>query len=609
MSGRRADIAAMAAMSATAFWAGGLFVECAQPYGAAFVENAAEIAASMPGYIASGHLIPTGALPLASGLALATLAWLPWIRYNDRRGTYRDGEEHGSSRWATVREMRPYMDERDPYNNIILTERARLRFVDTVHDRLHERNDNVLVIGGSGSGKTRSYVVPNILQMNANYVITDPKGTIVDTIGWPLSRKGYELRVFTTLDPARSRHYNPLAYAYDEQKILSIVNGIIENTTGDEEHANDPFWENAEKLLYTALIAFLIYHCPPEDRNIPGLLTLLSLAEAREDDEDYMSPLDLMFHELETGMRYVRTGNAAKKEFDAEDRSFATSASDYEWVRICDGIERERDFALQSYCEFKVAAGKTMKSILVSCNVRMKPFTIPSIRELLSYDEMRLDELGEEGARVALVASLSDTDSTFDFLFAILMWQAMDVLCDVALDRHGGSLPRPVHFMLDEFANIGKIPDFERKIAVIRSRNISASMVLQSMSQLAASYGENGADVITDCCDTTLFLGGKSEKTKKAISEGAGKQTVTSVTINDSRGNNYSMTHNYARHERDLIQASEVGRLPADEAIVIINGENAFRDKKYRLSDHPRYRESDEKRGRFDYGKDAPTGS
>lgn len=556
----------------------------------------------LPGYIAAGNILSTQPIALSIGFSAACLVWVAWAKFREREGKYRRGEEHGSARWAKKEEMAVFSDKKDGDNNIILTKSARMRFVDTVHDRLHERNNNVLVVGGSGSGKTRSYVVPNILQMNANYVCTDPKGTLIDLVGWPLEDAGYSIRTFNTIDFRRSQHYNPLAYAYDEQKILSIVSNIIENTTGDPDHSGDPFWENAEKLLYTALIAYLIYHCPPKDRNIPGLLTLLSLADAREDDEGYMSPLDMLFNELETGMRYMRVDDSERAPFDAEDRSFSDGDGSYRWVRIADPLEPYQDFALSSYHEFKVAAGKTMKSILISCNVRMKPFSIPAVRELLSCDEMHLDRLGDADQRTCIIASVSDTDSTYDFLFALLMWQAMDVLCDVALERYGGSLPRPVHFVLDEFANIGKIPDFERKIAVIRSRQISASLIAQSVSQLAETYGEHGAETIQDCCDTTLFLGGKSEKTTKAVSEAAGKQTVAGVSVNDSRGNNYSTTHNYTVFERDLIQASEVGRLPADEAIVLINGAYPFKDKKFDLGSHPRYRKSDAQRGRFDLG-------
>ena len=596
----RRQLIVTAALSAIAFWAADIVAASLLANGDKGFASPWEVLAGIPSFVADGNIVGTQPIAMATGLSAACLVWVAWAKYREREGKYRRGEEHGSSRWAKKEEMAKFMDAKDADNNIILTQNARMRFVDTVHDRMHERNNNVLVIGGSGSGKTLSYAVPNFLQMNANYVATDPKGTLIDRIGWALSDNGYEIRAFNTLDLSKSQHYNPLAYACDEQKILSIVNNIIENTTGDEEHAADPFWVNAEKLLYTALISYLVYHCPPDDRNIPGLLTLLSLADAREEDEGFMSPLDLLFNELETGTRYVRVREGEERAFDAEDRSFADGEAGFAWIRTGEPVSLYEDFSLSSYHEFKVAAGKTMKSILISCNVRMKPFSIPAVKELLSYDEMRLDRLGDENTRTCIIASVSDTDSTYDFLFALLMWQAMDVLCDVALERSRGSLPRPVHFMLDEFANIGKIPDFERKIAVIRSRNISASLMVQSVSQLADNYGEHGADTIQDCCDTTLFLGGKSEKTTKAISESVGKQTVAGVSVNDTRGYNYSTTHNYTVLERDLIQASEVGRLPADEAIVLVSGTYPFKDKKYDMRRHPRYRKSDEGRGRFD---------
>lgn len=589
-----------AALSLVAFWIADLLSGTVVEAGPHALSNLWGTLVSLPAYVASGHPLATDAISLSIGFAAFCLVWVAWAKWRERAGKYRRGEEHGSSRWATREEMDRFMNKKDSYNNIILTKNCRLRFVDEVHDRRLERNNNVLVIGGSGSGKTRSYVIPNIMQLNADYVVTDPKGTLIGDVGWVLADAGYDVLAFNTIDMAQSMHYNPLAYVYDEQDILSFVNCIVENTTAENEHAGDPFWVNAEKLLYTALVAYLVFHCPKEDQNIPGLLLLLSLADAREEDETYMSPLDLLFHELETGTRLVKVVNSTTDGgFDAESRSFASESAGYTWVKTGDPVEPCQDFALQSYRDFKVAAGKTMKSILISCNVRMKPFGIPQVKELLSRDEMDLAHLGSKHGRSAIIASVSDTDSTYDFLFALLMWQAMDVLCNVAIEEYGGSLPRPVHFMLDEFANIGKIPDFTRKIAVIRSRNISASLILQSIAQLNENYDENGADTIVDCCDTTLFLGGKSEKTKKAISESAGKQTIASVTVNDSRGSHWSTTHNYTSLERDLLQSSEVERMDATEALVLINGAFPFKDKKADLTEHRRYRKGDA-RGRFD---------
>ena len=540
-------------------------------------------------------------LPLAVGGACACAVWLVWVRYWERRGKYRKGEEHGSARWATRKEMAAYSDEKDADNNIILTETSSKRLIDKVHDQRTETNNNVAVIGGPGTGKTRYYVKPNLLQLNANYFITDPKGTLIHDMGWAFEESGYDIRTFDTVDFSRSMHFNPISYIRGEAGILRFVECLVRNTTAEGEHSSDPFWESAEKLLYTALIAYLLNHCPEEDRTIPGLLSLLALADAREDDEDYMSPLDMLFHELETGERLVRVSEPHGR--DVHDRAFSSGGGDYAWVKVASPIRPEDDFALASYKQFKVAAGKTLKSIMVSCNVRMKPFDIAEMRELLSYDEMRLDHMGDSSAKVAVFASMSDTDSTFDFVFALLMQQALDSLCECALSKYGGSLPRCVHFVFDEFANIGTIPDFERMITVTRSRNIAISIILQSLSQLDENYGENNALTILNACDTLIYLGGKSSDTNQKIAEMIGKQTVASVSVNDSRGNNPTYTHNYQMHERDLMQSSEVARMPKDEALVLINGSQAYKDKKYPLEAHPRHAllERAKKRGAFDF--------
>lgn len=536
-----------------------------------------------------GALVTFEPLALAIGAALACAVWLVWVRWWERRGRYRKGEEHGSARWATPKEISAYADAKDPDNNIILTKDAAIRLIDDTHDQKTETNNNVLVIGGPGTGKTRYYVKPNILQANANYFVTDPKGTLIHDMGWVLEGLRYEIKTFDTIDFGRSLHYNPIAYIECEADILRFVECLIGNTKGDDEHTGDPFWENAEKLLYTALISYLLDHCPEEDRNVPGLLALLALADAREDDEGYMSPLDMLFNELETGERLMK--KPCPKEYDPSSRSFDNGSSDYQWVKVASPIGPEDDFALASYKQFKVAAGKTLKSIMISCNVRMKPFDIAEVKELLSFDELELDHMGDARRKVALFCSMSDTDSTFDFIFALLMQQALDVLCRIALKRHAGCLPRCVHFVFDEFANIGRLPDFERMITVTRSRNIAVSMILQSFSQLDETYGEHNSSTITNACDTLLFLGGKAADTNQKIAEMVGKQTVANVSVNDSRGANPTYTHNYGLIERDLVQASEVARLPRDEALVLINGAQAFRDKKYPLAAHPRHKE------------------
>lgn len=550
---------------------------------------------------AQGAIPSTDPLPLAIGCACAYAVWLVWVRWWERRGRYRKGEEHGSARWATAKEIEAYSDRKDADNNIILTKQASIRLIDATHDQRTETNDNVLVIGGPGTGKTRYFVKPNLMQGNANYFITDPKGTLIHDMGHVLEGLGYEIKTFDTIDFASSMHFNPIAYIDGEAATLRFVECLIKNTTGDKDHAGDPFWENAEKLLYTALVSYLLLHCPEEDRNVPGLLSLLSLADAREDDEDYLSPLDMLFNELETGERLVRSPSA--KKYDRASRAFDNGTGGFEWVKVAAPVRPEDDFSLSSYKQFKVAAGKTLKSIMVSCNVRMKPFDIAEMRELLRYDEMELDHMGDAHKKVALFCSMSDTDSTFDFVFALLMQQSLDSLCETALSRFSGRLPRCVHFVFDEFANIGTIPDFERMITVTRSRNIAVSMILQSLSQLEESYGENNAKTIMNACDTLLFLGGKSADTNQKIADMIGKQTVANVSVNDSRGANPTYTHNYGLIERELMQASEVARMPRDEALVLINGAQAFKDKKYPLEAHPRYGalKAAEDAGAFDF--------
>ena len=593
----RAELSLIAALSAIAFLAGdaATAVLCAMGNSESDVANAALSMAQ------SGTLLSLEPLPLAIGAACACAVWLVWVRWWERRGRYRKGEEHGSARWATQKEMEAFSDRKDADNNILLTEHAKIRLIDKTHDQRTETNNNVLVIGGPGTGKTRYFVKPNLMQLNANYFITDPKGTLIHDMGWVLEDAGYEIRTFDTIDFTRSLHFNPIDYIKGEADTLRFVECLIRNTTGDDQHSGDPFWENAEKLLYTALISYLLLHCPEEDHSVPGLLSLLALADAREDDEDYMSPLDMLFHEIETGERLMRV--AESSGYDISSREFQPASSGYAWVKVAKPVRPEDDFALASYKQFKVAAGKTLKSIMVSCNVRMKPFDIAEMKELLAYDEMALDHLGDARAKVAVFCSMSDTDSTFDFVFALLMQQALDTLCEAALSRFSGALPRCVHFVFDEFANIGTIPDFERMITVTRSRNIAVSMICQSLSQLDENYGENNAATIMNACDTLLYLGGKSADTNQKIADMIGKQTVANVSVNDSRGANPTYTHNYGLIERDLMQASEVSRMPRDQALVLINGAQAYLDKKYPLDAHPR-RESLEaasKRGAFDF--------
>ena len=581
----------IAALMATpiAFAAGNLYASNLTSLPGEPIANLATAAVTLPGFVAKGGGFTGEPAGICVGVLLVCAVWIAWSYRLTAKGT-RNGEEHGSARWATRAEMRAFGDAKAPDNNIILTKGARLALDRGRFDLKTDRNHNVVVVGGSGSGKTRYYVKPNLMQLNSSYFVTDPKGTLIGEMGHMFAEAGYEIRSFNTIDFAESNRYNPLRYVRSETDVLTFVECLIKNTTGDKDHAGDPFWENAERLLYTALVSYLLAHCPEEDRNLPGLLVLLGLAEAKEEDESYMSPLDVLFAELETGMRFVRTGEPA--EADLESRAFSNGGGGFSWVRTGEPTLPEADFSLSNYKAFKTAAGKTLKSIIISCNVRLKPLSIKEVSKLLERDEMGLDELGEEGKRTVVFASMPDTNSTFDFLFAILMWQTLDVLCNVALRRHAGHLPTHVHFILDEFANIGHVPDFERTIAVVRSRNISCSIILQSLAQLKSRYKDD-AQTIQDCCDTTLFLGGKSGETNKEISEAVGKQTVSTITFNDSRGSNSSRTRNYNRQERDLIQPSEVGRLPRDEAIVLITGAFPFKDKKYPLERHPRYRHID----------------
>lgn len=570
-----AGVAAAAALSAAAFLATNAYASCLASAGGDPVGAASAALSQLPGHLLSRGLSPDpSAGPVAAGVAAACGVWSAWAWRQARRGNYRRGEEHGSARWATPAEMRRFADARDPRANVILTRRCSLAFERPDHDPRWERNRNVLVVGGSGSGKSRGFIAPNVMQAHGSYFVTDPKGTVAAGARAALEAEGYEVRVFDTVDPSRSDRYNPIAYLEREADIVRFADCLVENTTGDRERASDPFWPAAEKLLYTALVAYLVYHCPERDRSLPGVLTLLSLAEARDDDEAYLSPLDLLFREIETGLRCVGPrGGAARSPRDFADGGVS-------WVRVADPVPPEADFALGRYRAFRAAAGKTLKSIIVSCNARLAPLAVDEMRALLSADDMSLRLMGEPGARRAVFCVMSDTNRTYSFLHAVMMWQAVDLLCDRALEAHGGSLPTPVSFLLDEFANIGRMPDVEKSIAVVRSRNMSISPVVQSMSQLKAAYGD-AAQTIVDCCDTLLFLGGKSTETAREIAESVGKETVTALTLNETRGASRSSTSNYQIAERDLIQAAEVARLDRRRAVVLIAGARPFLDDKY----------------------------
>ena len=473
--------------------------------------------------------------------------------------------------------------------------------------RSGQHDPNRLVVGGSGSGKTFNYVTPNICQLNTSYFITDPKGTLLKDAGFLFTDNGYKVKSFNTINLDESMHYNPLKYVKTDTDILSFVNCYIMNTNGDGK-AGDPFWENSEKMLYTSLIALLRDWFPPEDYSLSSLLTLLSMAEARENDENFKSPLDLLFLQIEEGKRYIPNEGGAPAPsmgISGLSRNFgtgnATGDSDWSWeptnlkrnsdgVRPadCGGLSPDEDFALMNYKNFKVAAGKTLKSIIISCNVRLAPIATAGVRSLLEYDEMELDTLGDPDAKVAVFGILSDTDKTLSFLFAIMMWQCIDQLCRKALTDYGGKLPTPVHFIFDEFANIGTIPQIEETIAVTRSRNIGITIILQSMSQLESKYDKK-AQTIVDCCDSTLFLGGKSNSTNKEIAEMIGKQTIHQMTYNESTGQSSSAGKNLQIQGRDLIDAAEIGKMSRRKAILLIAGTNPLMDDKFDPHTHKRY--------------------
>lgn len=591
-------------ISVVGFYLGDRYGEALASYPGQFFEHWGEAFSSMwpliretPAHI---DMTPT---PLLVGLGVLVVIWLFWLRYVAFIGNFRAGEESGSARWGTLKEGKVFKDQTNEDNNLIFTKNYGLALHRPKFNPELDRNLNVLVVGGSGSGKTFNYVTPNIMQLNTNLFITDPKGTLLEDAGFLFTDNGYKVKSFNTINLDESMHYNPLKYVKSDTDILSFVNCYIMNTNGDGK-AGDPFWENSERMLYTALIALLRDWFPPEDYNLPSLLTLLSMAEARENDENYKSPLDLLFLQIEKGKRYVDLGGAGASAPSGLSRGFGTGGEQggsWSWQPSklkrnsdgvepakCGGLSPDEDFALMNYKNFKVAAGKTLKSIIISCNVRLAPIATAGIRDLLRYDEMDIDTLGDPGAKVAIFGILSDTDKTLSFLFAILMWQTIDQLCRKALTDYGGKLPTPVHFIFDEFANIGTIPQIEETIAVTRSRNIGITIILQSMSQLESKYDKK-AQTIVDCCDSTLFLGGKSNSTNKEIAEMIGKQTINQMTYGESAGQSSSASKNLQIQGRDLIDAAEIAKMSRKKAILLIAGTNPLMDDKYDPRTHRRY--------------------
>ncbi len=461
---------------------------------------------------------------------------------------FRQGVEYGSARWGTAKDMEPYTDPVFE-NNVLLTETERLMMSGRPKNPKYARNKNILVIGGSGSGKTRFFVKPNLMQMHSSYVVTDPKGTVLVECGKMLLKNGYKVKVLNTINFKKSMHYNPFAYIRSEKDILKLVNTIILNTKGEGQQSGEDFWVKAEKLYYTALIGYIWYECVEEEQNFTTLLDMINASEAREDDEEFKNPVDLMFEELE---------------------------------------EREPDhFAVKQYRKYKLAAGKTAKSILISCGARLAPFDIKELRELTSYDELELDMLGDE--KTALFVIISDTDDTFNFIVSIMYTQLFNLLCDRADDVYNGRLPIHVRCLLDEFANIGQIPKFEKLIATIRSREISASIILQSKSQLKAIYKDN-ADTIEGNCDTTLFLGGKEKTTLKELEEVLGKETIDLYNTSDTRGTSQSYGLNYQKTGKALMSQDEIAVMDGGKCIMQLRGVRPFFSDKYDITKHKQYK-------------------
>jgi len=460
---------------------------------------------------------------------------------------YRHGMEYGSARWGTPKDIEPFMAPKFA-DNIILTKTERLMMSNRPSDPKNARNKNVLVVGGSGSGKTRFWLKPNLLQCHSSYVITDPKGTIVLECGNAMLKNGYKVRILNTINFKKSMHYNPFAYVHSEKDILKLVTTLMTNTKG-EGSGGDPFWEKSERLLLTALIAYLHYEAPVEEQNFATLLEMLNTMQVLEDDEEYQNPVDLLFEEL------------AKK--------------------------KPNSFAGRQYKLYKLAAGKTAKSILISCGARLAPFDIQELRDLTMYDELQLDTLGDK--KTALFLIMSDTDSTFNFLISMVYTQLFNLLCDKADDQYGGKLPVHVRCLIDECANIGQIPNLEKLVATIRSREISACLVLQARSQLKAIYKDN-ADTIVGNMDSQIFLGGSEPTTLKDLSEILGKETIDAFNTSDTRGNSPSYGTTFQKMGHELLSRDELAVLDGGKCILQLRGVRPFLSDKYDLTQHPNYK-------------------
>ena len=508
-------------------------------------------------------------LDLLVGIAGAVIVRLAVYAKGKNARKYRKGIEYGSARWGTAADIAPYVDP-VPDWNIPLTQTEKLTMSSRPKNPKYARNKNILVIGGSGSGKTRFFVKPSLMQMHSSYVVTDPKGQLLSEVGTMLRRgapkldengkpmrdargkviyEPYRIKVLNTINFKKSMKYNPFAYIRSEKDILKLVNVIIANTKGDGEKSSEDFWVKAERLLYCALIGYIWYEAEPEEKNFLTLLELINASEAREDDEEFQSPVDILFSKLEK--------------------------------------EHPDHFAVKQYRKFKLAAGKTLKSILISCGARLAPFDIAELREIMSDDELELDTLGDR--KTALFLIMSDTDTTFNFVIAMLQSQLFNLLCDKADDVYGGRLPIHVRCLLDEFANIGQIPNFDKLIATIRSREISASIILQSQSQLKTIY-KDAADTIVGNCDTTLFLGGKEKSTLKEISELLGKETIDSFNQSENRGSQVSHGLNYQKLGKELMTQDEIAVMDGGKCILQLRGVRPFFSDKFDITKHPRYK-------------------
>jgi len=498
---------------------------------------------------------------LCTGIAIAVIMRIAVYIKSKNAKKYRKNEEYGSARWGTKADIAPFVDPVFE-NNVILTQTENLMLSNRPKDPKNARNKNVLVIGGSGSGKTRFFLKPNLMQMHSSYVVTDPKGTVVCECGKLLEQNNYRIKIFNTINFKRSMHYNPFKYIHSEKDILKLVTTLISNTKGDGK-SGDEFWTKAETLLYTALIGYLYYEAPEEEQSFASLLEMINAMEVREDDESYKNPVDILFDELE------------KKDHE--------------------------HFAVRQYKKYKLAAGKTAKSILVSCGARLAPFDIAELREITMYDELELDTLGDKiflhpednndksYQKTALFLIMSDTDSTFNFLISMIYTQLFNLLCEKADDVYGGRLPVHVRCLIDEAANIGQIPNLEKLVATIRSREISACLILQAQSQLKALYKDN-ADTIIGNMDSRLFLGGSEPTTLKELNQSLGKETIDTFNTGESRGRDVSHSLNYQKLGKDLASIDELAVLDGSKCILQLRGVRPFKSNKYDITKHPNYK-------------------